>query len=271
MITKIFPNSGTTDIDMSELTDIVLTQGQRLDFGRVVRVVDGDGEPFGVVSIINYRTHGKAATVPAIMDYLVDKAKDCETSHLDASKNAGKTVTDRLKSLAQEGGKTGGRKNLGIVLSERFLNVPYQLVPHFHQFLHWDIELLSESKNEFKFDDFIFISSFGVAAEQDDMPNDIQEADTSDQEEYVPQTKKTAGKSGGEAPVKAGEIIYFKPEDKYLKKHASTWFTFNIPYEYGPGARWTFEGGVHRKGLVMVVPASSMNAALKEIKEKLSE
>ncbi|GAM27289.1 hypothetical protein SAMD00019534_104640, partial [Acytostelium subglobosum LB1] len=232
MMIKLVPWTVETKFNAGAITDLILDQCKRVDFGRAIRVENND-DPYGFVSVLNYATNKQHDAVQGYADYIAAKTKQPETQHIDAKllpkhKQMSAVVADLLA------GKMG---KLGLFFNERFLNIPYQLVHPLHQYVQWDIELLTKKQKH-------------------------DNAGSS-------KSKKESEDAAAAAQLAEGEEYYFKIEDKYLRELASAWCTFNIPYDYGPGARWTLEGHMHRKGLIMVVPQSNIQTFLETIKTEL--
>ncbi|EFA74711.1 hypothetical protein PPL_11742 [Heterostelium album PN500] len=254
MMTKLVPWTSDTKFSAGEITDLILEQCKQSNFGRAIRVEHND-DPYGFASVLNHNSYKSSDAIQGYTEYLELKSKQPESQYIDAKQfPKHKQMSAILGDLL-----SNSKKNqLGLFFSERFLNIPPQLVQPLHQFLHWDLELLVESKiNEFKFNNYLFLTTFGVVSgESTDEVIDEKEANKLKQQRKMPEQQ----------PKKLQKT---NQKDEYLRQYASAWSTFDIPYEYGNGARWTLECSMNRKGLIMIVPQSNIQSFLNTIKEKL--
>jgi protein BCP1 len=141
-------------------------------------------------------------------------------------------------------------KNVALVVNERMVNTPYQLVPPLHSALHEDLEwaIANEATEElragFQFDYFLILASCSV-------------------EKAEPASKKAKGKKAKTAPV-AGAKFYANFEDEFLEAEAEIAFTFETPR--GDRERERERPGESQKlSVVLLIERARHKAALASI------
>ncbi|KAN0012287.1 hypothetical protein ACTFIU_007585 [Dictyostelium citrinum] len=295
MIVRLVPYNETSKFNAGELTDLIIDQATKKKFGRSINI-DGSEDPYGFISILNYQLVKNQQTIQGYIDYINEKLGEPEDSFIDSKLTGGeKSMKSYLSKLLNQS-KTN---QLGLIFSERFINIPNQLAHPIYQFMQFDVELMQEKHNDTNYDfkNYLVFTSFGITAKPNDedqippnsMKNDDDHDDDheedSDQDEQ-PTIKKTKSNKGTinkkekkkvkqqptpveqEEDIEEGLVLYQKCEDKYFREYASAWSTFDIPYLYGKGSKWTLYSNMIKKGLIMIIPASKYQQFLNDLKEK---
>jgi protein BCP1 len=146
---------------------------------------------------------------------------------------------------------------IGLIISERFVNMAHQVVPPMYTMLLEEIQWALEDKEPYAFTHYLVLSKTYVEV-----------ASTIPQADQPPSKKKKAGAKEGE-----GEVFYFHPEDEVLHKHASAWGTFEYETPVDDGAsdskRAFQELGVKPKGHLILIEAEKFQAAVEGVKSFL--
>eukprot|EP01132_Coremiostelium_polycephalum_P005054 gene5054-6291_t len=261
MMNRLIPYTASVGFDSSEITDLILEQCKKTKFGRSLRV-EGTEDPYGFMSVLNYKLVDSKPSIKGYIDYILQKLKDSTTeSEIKNKKDKSSSTTSILEKVL----KNAKKESVGLVFSERFLNIPKELVYPMNQYIHWDIELLTEKDKSYDYKYYLYLTSFGITDKSED---DEEEVDKNGKGRGKGNKSKQQTKQENQHEI--GKEVYHKIEDKILKKLATFWSTFNIPYEYGKGSRWTLEGHIKRKGLIMLVPSSAIPEFLQTLKIKSS-
>ncbi|KAF2077129.1 hypothetical protein CYY_001576 [Polysphondylium violaceum] len=273
MINRLVPYNANIEFVAGDVTDLIIEQAKKKKFGRCIRV-EGSEDPYGFYSILNHNTYKSNASIKGYLDYIKLKLDSAESSYID------KKLFKKDSSISSVFTNILGnskKEEVGLIFSERFLNIPNQLVHPLYQFIQYDIELLNESNQKgFDFKHYIVFSSFGITTkpneeEEEAPPPAIAAALKQSGGAVGKKDKKNQAKIVEESQqpqVEEGLEVYQKIEDKYFKQYASAWAIFNIPYEYGKGSKWTLYSNLNRKGLVMLIPATKIQNFLTDLKEK---
>ncbi|KAN0000843.1 hypothetical protein ACTFIZ_001284 [Dictyostelium cf. discoideum] len=292
MIVRLVPYNETMKFNAGELTDLIIEQATKKKFGRSINI-DGSEDPYGFISILNYQLVKNQPTIQGYIDYINEKLLEPEETFIDPKLTGGeKSMKSYLSKLLNQS-KTN---QLGLIFSERFINIPNQLAHPIYQFMQFDVELMQEKHNDknYDFKNYLVFTSFGITSkpnEEDQLPpksmnidDDDDESEDND-EQPIKKPKLNKGtinkkenKSKNQKPtiveqqeeeeIEEGLVLYQKCEDKYFREYASAWSTFDIPYLYGKGSKWTLYSNLIKKGLIMIIPASKYQQFLNDLKEK---
>lgn len=296
MIVRLVPYNETLKFNAGELTDLIIEQATKKKFGRSINI-DGSEDPYGFISILNYQLVKNQPTIQGYIDYINEKLLEPEETFIDSKLAGGeKSMKSYLSKLLNQS-KTN---QLGLIFSERFINIPNQLAHPIYQFMQFDVELMQEKNNDknYDFKNYLVFTSFGITSkpnEEDQLPppsksmnvNDDDDDSEDHDEQPIKKSKSNKGtinkkenKSKNQKStiveqqqqeveeVEEGLVLYQKCEDKYFREYASAWSTFDIPYLYGKGSKWTLYSNMIKKGLIMIIPASKYQQFLNDLKEK---
>ncbi|KAM9977249.1 hypothetical protein ACTFIR_011108 [Dictyostelium discoideum] len=294
MIVRLVPYNETLKFNAGELTDLIIEQATKKKFGRSINI-DGSEDPYGFISILNYQLVKNQPTIQGYIDYINEKLLEPEETFIDSKLAGGEKSMKSYFSKLLNQSKTN---QLGLIFSERFINIPNQLAHPIYQFMQFDVELMQEKNNDknYDFKNYLVFTSFGITSkpnEEDQLPppsksmNDDGDDDSEDDEQPIKKSKSNKGtinkkenKSKNQKStaveqqqqeveeIEEGLVLYQKCEDKYFREYASAWSTFDIPYLYGKGSKWTLYSNMIKKGLIMIIPASKYQQFLNDLKEK---
>jgi len=161
--------------DLSTLADLLLTQGDCA--GNTVKVDGIETDPYAFLSILNLYHHRENATVKELTRYLFERVQ----GRPDMA-----PIAEALSGL-------GEQKQVGLIISERFINMPSEVSPELYRMLLEQIGWALEESRPYKFSHYLILSRTYTEIES-----------KLDQEEN-PRPKKNKGISkGGDK-----EIYYF--------------------------------------------------------------
>jgi protein BCP1 len=144
---------------------------------------------------------------------------------------------------------------IGLILTERFINMPHEIVPPMYSMLLEEITWAIQEAEPYNFTHYLVLSKCYT---------EIQSTLTT---EDAPKGKKQK-KAGGD------EVFYFHPEDEILHKFGVGWtgFEYDTPVDAGASdAKRAFqELGVKPMGHMVLIEAAKFEAAVEGVKKFLT-
>lgn len=206
--------------------------------GSTVKCDGEESDPYAFISVISIRQHAENKAVQQLRDYLVTKTSSAET-------------LQKASGLL----KGDDESNLCIVLMERFVNMPHQIVPPLYNVLVDEIgKHVVEGALPGPISHYLIVSKTYIEVESQ-----------LDAEDDRPAKKKKAPSSA--------ETFYFHVEDEVLQKHALAYGGYEFTKQGDDGAsdaRRTFqELGVKPQGHIILLEADKLPVAAKAIEEYL--
>lgn len=226
--------------DISGLADLVLAENS---VGTTIKTDGKESDPFALLTVIDATANASKPSVKAVLDYVLDKTKaDVEFNmvlkKLLVQKKSTKDATKQLK--------------VGLVISERMINMPVEVVPPMYKMLLSEMESAENAHEKYEFDYFLIVLKIYklVASKLDD---DDQKA-----------KKKKSDASAGE------EFDYFHYEDIIFETNAK----YHGHYEYtekhqDTDSRRVFtEYGIDPKLKVILMDKNGLQKSVPEMEEK---
>lgn len=151
---------------------------------------------------------------------------------------------------------------VGLVLTERLLNIPSEVVPPMYKMLLEEISWAIEAKEPYEFSHYLILSKT------------YQEVESNlDEETKAPQKKKRRRASTGKGTNLA--TFYFHPEDEVLHRHSIVFGSFDYVNQEAEGqsdAKRTFqELGIRPQGHMILIEAGEFGSAVNAIEEYFSQ
>eukprot|EP00118_Oscarella_pearsei_P007014 m.33021 g.33021 ORF g.33021 m.33021 type:complete len:300 (+) comp31744_c0_seq4:115-1014(+) len=211
LLNQLFPNQEA--VNLGELTDLILSQN---NIGSVIKVCqseedshsddsdDDDDNLFGLTTVINMRTHQDKACIQSIIKIIEEKCTDVDVRH-------------KVGSLLH--GSDDG--DTGLLLSERFLNLPPQIALPSYKNLLDDIDKAKKKGEPFHFRHFLIICK------------SYRETCTS---RSLPQAKGKKKKGRAAAELNPNPSILFgNAEEEVLLKVADLKFSYVVSENHEEG------------------------------------
>lgn len=214
--------------NMSALSDLILSQPT---IGSTVKVEGKETDAFAMLTVLNTQVHREKEPMKDILKYLTEKAKTNESLTL---------VSDVLNS----------EKHVGLLLSERLINIPPQIVPPLYSMLIDEIDAALEDKEPYEFSHYLILSK------------------TYEETESSLDVEKRKKKKAKEEPT----TFYFHPEDEVFQRHALAHGSFFYTKEDDTAAdskRAFQEAGIRPTGHMILIEAGKFGDAVKAITEYL--
>jgi protein BCP1 len=145
---------------------------------------------------------------------------------------------------------------IGLVLTERLINVPSEVVPPMYTMLLEEISWALEEKEPYSFTHYLILSKTYEEVES-----------KLDMEESRPQKKKKKN------AAQESERFYFHPEDEVWERHALCHGTFEYTHKQADGIsdskRAFQELGIKPAGSLIFIEGGKFEAAVKDVAEYL--
>ncbi|KAL9100262.1 MAG: hypothetical protein Q9163_004338 [Psora crenata] len=227
--------------DLSALTDLILAQPL---LGSTVKVEGNETDPYAFLTVLNLKEHmARTLSVPvisALFEYLYDRLRLNER-------------TAKIGSLMRE----PEHVCVGLILTERLVNVPQEVVPPMYNMLLEEISWALEEKEPYKFTHYLILSKT-----YREVASTLDNEESGGTRKHKKQKKALANK-GQE------EIFYFHAEDEVLHQYADTYGNFEYNKEGGQSdsKRAFQELGIKPQGHVILLEASQFESAVKGLQE----
>ncbi|CAK42163.1 protein bcp1 [Aspergillus awamori] len=221
--------------DMSALADLILSQPL---LGSTVKVDGNESDPYAFLTVLNLQEHKDKPVIKDLTAYLQRKA------------NAVPTLAPLAQLLSQT-----PIPPIGLILTERLINMPAEVVPPMYTMLQEEIEWAIKDKEPYNFSHYLIVSKTYEEVES-----------KLDAEESRPQKKKKKAAGGEKA-----ERFLFHPEDEVLERHAVCVGPVEYTHKAEEGlsdAKRAFQDlGIVTKGSLILLEASKLDGAVKDMAE----
>ncbi|KAI9810016.1 MAG: Mss4p nuclear export [Phylliscum demangeonii] len=239
MLLRQLFDANTSLFDLSALTDLILSQPL---LGSTVKVEGNESDPYAFLSVLNMHEHREVPAIQAVKQFFL------------APQHPKSTLKSSLSQLLST---DDGSVQIGLVLSERLINVPAQVVPPMYDLLLEEISWALEDKEPYQFTHYLVVSRVYVEVES-----------SADHEESRPRKKSKKPKKN----TRSSENFYFHPEDELLEKHALEVGGFDYHNQDAvPDSKRAFQdAGIKPRGSWLLLEAAKFEHAVKSLKEFFS-
>ncbi|EME78592.1 uncharacterized protein MYCFIDRAFT_190822 [Pseudocercospora fijiensis CIRAD86] len=226
--------------DLSALAGMILEQQ---DIGTTIKCDGKESDPYAFMTILNLYQHRSKAVIQQLTNYILSRVRA-----------SGDQSLANLEALLSE--KSSAR--VGLILTERFINMPHQVIPPLYNMLLEEMQLAVEDKKPYEFTHYIVMSKTYTEVES-----------KLDAEDNPPSKKKKAGASSN-----SPETFFFHPEDEVLHRYALGWTNFDYETQGDEGAsdsrRVFTENGIKPQGHLTLMESEKFKDAVKAVGEYLS-
>ncbi|KAJ5898014.1 hypothetical protein N7504_008302 [Penicillium tannophilum] len=234
LLRQLFDNDAQI-FDLSALADLILSQPT---LGSTVKTDGNESDPYAFLSVLNLQEHKDKPVVQELIKYITSKA-------------AGNPSLAALNELVSQ----EPIPPIGLILTERVINMPSQVIPPMYNMLLEEIAWAIQDKEPYNFSHYLIISK---GYEEIESKLDLEES--------RPQ-KKT--KKGGAA----NQRFFFHPEDEVLQRHAlcsgSYEFTHKQDDGHSDSKRAFQELGIITNGSMILIDGPKFEATVKAVQEYL--
>ena len=221
--------------DVSALTDLILAQPL---LGSTVKVDGNESDPYAFLSVLNLREHKNKPFMKDLITYAQRKASSVAS------------LSPLAQLLAQD-----PIPRIGLILAERLINMPAEVIPPMYTMLLEEIAWAIEDKEPYEFTHYLILSK------------NYEEIESKlDLEDDRPQKKtKKSGQGAGK--------FYFHPEDEILEGHALCHGSFEYTHEHDEGhsdsKRAFQELGIRPRPSMILIEAPRFTGAVKAMTDYL--
>ncbi|KIW63684.1 hypothetical protein PV04_08667 [Phialophora macrospora] len=221
--------------DLSALTDLILAQPT---LGSTVKVDGNETDPYAFLSILNLQEHKDKPFVSKVAQYIHSKAK------------SNPSLAPLAELLSQPTVPA-----IGLILTERLINVPAEVVPPMYTMLLEEMDWAVQDGEPYTFSHYLILSKTYTEV-----------ASKLDAEDEQPKKKKKS--AGG-----SFETMYFHPEDEVLHRHAICHggFDYSIKQDEGhsDSKRAFQEMGIKPQGHATLIAADKFKDAVQDVADYL--
>ncbi|KAK4204913.1 p21-C-terminal region-binding protein-domain-containing protein [Triangularia verruculosa] len=219
--------------DLSSLSDTIVEQNT---IGSTCKVDDKANDAYAFLTVLNIQDQqSKKPVIKQLAEYLAERAK--------------KSPDETLQKAVPELLLGEGKQQVGLVLAERLLNMPAEVIPPMWSCMIDEIEAAVEDKEPYEFTHYLVLSRTYLEVES-----------TLDQTERKNKRSKATG-----------ELQYFHPEDEEMRKFALAAGSFEYTREGEAAAadskRAFQEMGIKPVGFMMLIEAAKFQKAVQAITE----
>lgn len=219
--------------DLSLLADLVLKDNS---VGTCIKTDGKDSDPFALLSVVNLSRNLENATVKKVVEYALDKTGSQPQFNIT------------LRKLL--GDKKSGHK-VGLIVSERLINMPVEVVPPMYKMLHEEMARAQDAQDKYEFDYFLVVSKvYAIVAGQE------MEAEKS----------KKKKPSADTAP----ETDYFHYEDMVLEANSEFhgYYSYSHVSQETDSRRVFTEYGLDPKLSLMLLTKEQLAQSVPQMEEK---
>jgi protein BCP1 len=220
----------SVQFDLSTLADLIIKQNT---LGSTIKTDGIDSDPFALLTVLNMNEHKSNPAIRDLADYFILKtAPNPEFNR-------------KLRKLLAP----SSTSNIGLIISERLINMPTEVVPPMYKMLSNEIEKAVAHKEPYEFDHFLVLSkSF------------TEEESKLDQEDSRPSKKRFQN---------AKEVYYFHPEDELFNKislhHINYPFTKQV--QESDSKRAFQDYGIYPQGQLILLNKESLPDVIKKMEQ----
>lgn len=244
LLRQLFASDATL-FDLSSLADLILSQPT---IGTTIKTDGNESDPYAFLTVLNMNVHKSHPAVKQIADYVVDKSR-AHSSGLLKGKLA--------ELLNRDSTGAGGAGDVGLILTERLINLPPQLAPPMYKMLLEELEWAVADGEPYNFSHYLLLSKTYT-----EIPSKLDEEDN----RPLKRGKKALGKK------KKGEVFYYHAEDETIRRRVgedtSAQFEFTKEGEAADSKRAFSDMGVKMGGIMMLVDKEKMTQVVQDL-EKL--
>lgn len=215
------------------MTDLILAQPL---LGSTVKVDGNETDAYAFLSVINLQEHKQKPAITKLIQYLKTKS---------LSKPQLQPLAELLSSPEIP--------PVGLILTERLINVPAEVVPPMYTMLLEEIQWALEDGEPYNFSHYLIISKTYTEV-----------ASKLDEEDDRPKKKKKA---------RSFETMYFHPEDEVFHRHAICHSNFEYTTKQDEGhsdsKRAFQELGIKPQGHLILFESSKFAGATQDVSQYL--
>lgn len=217
--------------DLSGLSDLIVQQNT---IGSTCKVDDKANDAYAFLTVLNIQEHREKQPIAQLIQYLGEKAT-------------------ASPSLARVPELLASGQHVGLVLSERLINMPAEVIPPMWTMMAEEIQDAVDDEEPYEFTHYLVVSRTYHEVES---------------------TLHDGERKKKKAKEAASQTLYFHPEDEEMRKHAAAAgsYSFTKDSEAVADSKRAFqELGVKSEGFMMLIEASRFQEAIKAVGDYIGD
>ena len=188
-----------SEFDTSGLSDLILAKNA---VGTTIKTEGQESDPYALLSVVSISDNLTQPSVKQLIEYVLGQTKNKLEFNIT------------LKKLLLANASEGASPRVGLIVSERLINMPIEVVPPLYRMLLEEMQKADNANDRFNFDYYLIISKVYQLV-------DAVEKDDNDEDQ-------SRGKKRKANEQKLAEFDYFHLEDQILEANA----TYNGVFDY---------------------------------------
>ncbi|KAF8303096.1 hypothetical protein DL93DRAFT_2090391 [Clavulina sp. PMI_390] len=154
LLSQLF-QADAEDLHTHELTELILSQ----PIGTTVKTDGIDSDPYAFLTVLNMNAHQENVAIQALVEYLLQKCA------------ALRPMFEELRQLFAP----NSNSQVGLILSERLINMPVQVAPHMYRLLNDEMRWAIDDNKPYNFSHYICVSrTYELSEEDEQSSQDVQ-------------------------------------------------------------------------------------------------
>lgn len=235
-----------SELDLGGITNLILEQKL---VGSTVKTDGAEGDPFAVLTVLNLNVHSTNPSIISLLTYILRKTASSPELH---------STLEKLFSVPANDSTALEPKHVGLVLSERLVNMPPQVVPPMYRMLGEELQWARDESEPYHFSHLLFLSRvyLASASELEEDPNaSLVPSAPEEGGKKKKNKKKTKTGEHVDSGKKGMEMVWmYHAEDDFIARSAT--HTHVFAYTRSSNLEETNQDsfGVKTKGQVMLLP-----------------
>ncbi|KZT68813.1 hypothetical protein DAEQUDRAFT_757365 [Daedalea quercina L-15889] len=186
-------------LHVNDLADLILSQPL---VGTTVKCDGRESDPYAVLTVLNMQVHQNNPSIKALAEYALTKSSTTPA------------FQDTLQTLLNPA--AGSPNHVGLVFSERLINMPVQVMPHMYRMLADEIQWALDDNEPYNFSHFLVISRIYRLSPEEEA------------ELQGPAPRSKRPKQSAPQKPSSGGVYSFHPEDEQIQKIALHSLDYNF-------------------------------------------
>ncbi|KAG5641507.1 hypothetical protein DXG03_005079 [Asterophora parasitica] len=242
-------------LHLTELTELVLAQPT---VGTTIKTDGIESDPYALLTVLNMHVHHEHPAIKALAQYFLTKSSSSPDFHA--------TLTQLFSQ---------SDAHVGLVLSERLINMPVQVVPPMYNMLVKELQWAIDDAEPYTFTHYLFVSrTYHLSPEEESALMNAAPHSRARPTSKKKRTHAHAASDSTEGERSPDGVYPFHVEDDVIRAAASHTldyaFTTPSPSTSADEPRPKDAFGLDTRGRVMLVPADGFQALVSRLGEVYS-
>ncbi|KAF5311395.1 hypothetical protein D9758_018563 [Tetrapyrgos nigripes] len=229
--------------NLHEFTELILSQPT---IGTTIKTDGEDSDPYALLTVLNMHAHREHPSITSLANYFLKKSSTNPGFH---------SALQTLFSQTQN--------HVGLVVCERLINMPVQVIPHMYRMLAEELKNAIAENSAFSFTHLLILSrTYHLSLDDEAKLANSQPRNASSKRKKA----KAHNANLDNIPRPEDGIYSFHPEDECIKEASA--FTVDYPFDASPNEPRNKESfGLDTRGRMMLVPAEKFEGLVVKMGE----